>query len=257
MDIVNIVNFLRDFRKEEIYKLFLLDEHTDEEFVDMDDYLQSNDETTIFLRDITQNPSLYMSDSIKKYFELHYDEPKEYLTNELLMLLYYMADANEMDTSDLSKELKECVNETIINFKELIQQDDENILKEKIVLFNELLSRTLPMACNHMISVAETFDKSNMYQQMMDNFGKIDGEFNKYLDTMLPTDDEKDDFLKIIHNLINQPSDTDNILEQSNDIINDLINPLNDIENKDNILEQSNDLINPVNDIENKDNILD
>jgi hypothetical protein len=207
MDLVNIVNFLKKFRQEDIYKLFLLNEHMDEEFEDMDDYIQSNDEMLIFLREITLNQSIFLDDSIRKYYELHYDEPKEYLTVELLMLLYYMSDKNEMDTSNLKKELKDCVNETINNFKELIQLEDENMLNQKINLFNELLCKTLPMACNHMISVAETFDKSNMYQQMMDNFSKINMNFDKYLDTLLPSDDEKENFLKIINQLTNKNSD--------------------------------------------------
>jgi len=223
MNLVSIVNFLKKFRQEEIYKLFLVNEHTDEEFEDMDDYIQSNDEMLNFLNDITYNPSLFLADSIRKYYELHYDEPKEYLTVELLMLLYYMSDTNDMDTSNLTTELKDCVYETINNFKELIQLEDENILNQKINLFNELLCKTLPMACNHMASVAETFDKSNMYQQMMDNFGKINSNFDKYLDTMLPTDDEKENFLKIINQLTNKNNNDDNEydgVEITDDIIN-------------------------------------
>ena len=223
MNLVSIVNFLKKFRQEEIYKLFLVNEHTDEEFEDMDDYIQSNDEMLNFLNDITYNPSLFLADSIRKYYELHYDEPKEYLTVELLMLLYYMSDTNDMDTSNLTTELKDCVYETINNFKELIQLEDENILNQKINLFNELLCKTLPMACNHMASVAETFDKSNMYQQMMDNFGKINSNFDKYLDTMLPTDDEKENFLKIINQLKNNNNNDDNEydgVEITDDIIN-------------------------------------
>jgi hypothetical protein len=227
MELVNTVNFLRKFRQEDIYKLFLLDEHTDEEFEDMDEFIQSNNNMLIFLNEITYNPSLFLNNSIKKYFELHYDEPKEYLTNELLMLLYYMSDTNDMDTSGLSKELKDSVNDTINIFKELIQLENENILNHKIKLFNELLCKTLPMACNHMTSVAETFDKSNMYQQMIDNFGKINTNFDKYLDTMLPSDNEKENFLKIINELTKKNDDIE--IAHSNDDI-EITNRNNDVE---------------------------
>lgn len=221
MNLSNILNFLKKFQQEKIYKLFLLNEHTDEEFEDMDDYVQSNEEMKNFMYTITNNSILYLSETIQKYFELHYDEPSDYLTSELLMLLYYMADTNELDTSNLTKELKEQVNDTMNVFKEILQLEDETLLNQKIILLNELLNKTLPLACNHMVSVADSFDKSNMYQQLMDNFGN---NFDKYIDSMLPTDNEKENFLNIINNLTCGEND-DKYCEITDDIINkDIIN---------------------------------
>jgi len=238
MNLGDIVNFLKEFQQKKIYNLFLLNEHTDEEFEDMDDYIQTNDKMIFFLREITNN-LLKIDESIKKYYELHYDEPKEYLTVELLMLLYYMSDTNEMDTTNLTKELKDCVNEAINLFKDLIQIKDTTMLHDKIISFNESLSKTLPMACTHMVNVAETFDKSNMYQQMMDNFSKINVNFDKYLDTLLPTDDEKENFLQIINKLTKSNNwDESNNCDELND--NDELHDNNEI-NKNNKLHDNNE----------------
>ena len=218
------VTFLKQFRENNLFNLFLKNEHLDEEFEDMDNYIQTNNDMLDFLYDITYNPSLYLSESITKYFELHYNEPAEYLTSELLMLLYYMADTNDADTSNLSKELKDNVQETINIFKYILQLKEEDTLKEDILnqnieLFNELLNKTLPMVCNHMNSVAETFDKSNMYQQMINNFGNINNNFDKFIDSVLPTDEEKDNFLNLIKKLTNE-----NKTNENNEITDDIIN---------------------------------
>jgi hypothetical protein len=215
---MDLVKFLIKLREEDIYKLLLLDEHTDEEFEDIDEFIQTNDEITIFLNMITYNPTLFMDESIIKYFELRYDEPKEYLTTDLLMLLYYMADNNDMDTNNLSNELKKEVINTINIFKELIQLDDEKMIKNKILIFTELLNKSLPLACKHMLTEV---DKSNLYQQMMNSFGKINVDFDKYLDTILPTDNEKEDFIKRINEITyNDTLDNQKYDEITDEMIN-------------------------------------
>jgi hypothetical protein len=64
-------------------------------------------------------------------------------------------------------------------------------------------------------------DKSNLYQQMMNSFGKINVDFDKYLDTILPTDNEKEDFIKRINEITyNDTLDNQKYDEITDEMIN-------------------------------------
>jgi hypothetical protein len=194
IDQEELIKLLQSVKTNENYFLVFKSQHTDEEYDDLETLLQEENVVELLQR-LTTDVELYNSETVLNYFELHATEKTDYCNSELLLLLYYMADDNELDTKDLSEELENKCNNTLSTFMNVLEFPDNkyltgsNNLLDRVELFKQNLKETVPLCCKHMSESADKFEESNLYQQLLSQM--LGPNMNKILENLVPHDDEE------------------------------------------------------------------
>lgn len=172
----SIVNLLEKIKKNEDYLLFLIKEQTDEQYEEMELFLENEDVNTL-LQILTYDDKLYKNDIVIEYFDLECEEYKDYLHQNILMLLYYMSDNNENDTKYVDEDTKNNCKNSIQLFKNILNYPDDMFLidesyssinfMDRVNLFKESLNISVPLCCQHIVNSSKNFSESNFYQEMM------------------------------------------------------------------------------------------